>query len=144
RTFGGSRPRRPGVHEPARRVDRAWPSVRRDGRALRHDARQRDGAAVFRAWPGFCVCCWRSWCCCRARTGMTTVSFEPAGEDGIARIVIDRPDDRVNAINPQVVEDLAAAVRCARSVSPRGVILTSAKADQWIAGADLNMVTGAS
>jgi 3-hydroxyacyl-CoA dehydrogenase/enoyl-CoA hydratase/3-hydroxybutyryl-CoA epimerase len=71
------------------------------------------------------------------------VCFQPAGEDGIASIVIDREDDAVNAIDADVVESLAAAVRAARAAQPRGVIITSAKRGQWVAGADLKLVTQA-
>ncbi|HEX8969372.1 MAG TPA: hypothetical protein VF937_15925, partial [Chloroflexota bacterium] len=60
-------------------------------------------------------------------TGRPSVVFEPAGADGIARLVIDRPDDTVNAVNLQVVEDLAQAVRAARVATPRGLIVVSAK-----------------
>ena len=69
------------------------------------------------------------------------VRFEPPGADGVARIVIDRPDDSVNAVNPELVEDLAVAVRAARSEEGlRGLIVASGKASQFVAGADLKMV----
>ena len=70
------------------------------------------------------------------------VRFEAPGEDGIGRIVIDRPDDSVNAVNPLVVEELAEAVRAARSEENlRGLIVASGKASQFVAGADLKMVS---
>jgi len=69
------------------------------------------------------------------------VRFEAPAEDGIGRIVIDRPDDSVNAVNPELVEDLAVAVRAARSFEGlRGLIVASGKATQFVAGADLKMV----
>jgi 3-hydroxyacyl-CoA dehydrogenase / enoyl-CoA hydratase / 3-hydroxybutyryl-CoA epimerase len=71
----------------------------------------------------------------------TSITFEPAGDDGIARIVIDRPDDAVNAVNVRFVEDLTEAVHAVRAAAPRGVILVSGKRDQWVAGADLKMLT---
>src|SRR5579864_7429429 len=83
----------------------------------------------------------------RAGATVTTVAtaralrFAPAGDDGVAQIVIDRPDDAVNAVNPRFVEDLAEAIQQARAAAPRGLIITSAKKDQWIAGADLKLVT---
>jgi 3-hydroxyacyl-CoA dehydrogenase / enoyl-CoA hydratase / 3-hydroxybutyryl-CoA epimerase len=78
-----------------------------------------------------------------AGAARTSVAFEPADAEGIARIIMDRPDDAVNAVNVQVVEDLAEAVRAARAASPQGLILVSAKPDQWVAGADLKMLTQA-
>ena len=73
-----------------------------------------------------------------------TVRFEPPTADGVARMVIDRPDDAVNAVNLQVIEDLSRAVRAARQTAGvAGLIVTSAKKDQWVAGADLKLVTEA-
>jgi 3-hydroxyacyl-CoA dehydrogenase/enoyl-CoA hydratase/3-hydroxybutyryl-CoA epimerase len=70
------------------------------------------------------------------------VAFEAPGEDGIGKIVIDRPDDSVNAVNLELIEDLALAVRAARAAQGlKGLIVTSAKENQWVAGADLRMVT---
>jgi len=70
-----------------------------------------------------------------------TVRFEAPDEDGIGRIVIDRPDDSVNAINSELLEDLAAAVRTARSYEKlKGLVVASAKNGQFVAGADLKMV----
>jgi 3-hydroxyacyl-CoA dehydrogenase/enoyl-CoA hydratase/3-hydroxybutyryl-CoA epimerase len=70
-----------------------------------------------------------------------TVRFEAPDADGIGRIVIDRPDDSVNAVNPELLEDLAEAVRTARSAENlRGLIVASGKASQFVAGADLKMV----
>jgi len=67
--------------------------------------------------------------------------FEPAGADGIARIVLDRPDDEINALNPELIAALGAAVRDARAATDlRGLVVASAKADQFMAGADLKMV----
>jgi 3-hydroxyacyl-CoA dehydrogenase/enoyl-CoA hydratase/3-hydroxybutyryl-CoA epimerase len=64
--------------------------------------------------------------------------------DGVARIVIDRPDDPVNAIDPSLIEDLAVAIRAARRAPGiEALIVSSAKKDQWVAGADLNIVTEA-
>jgi 3-hydroxyacyl-CoA dehydrogenase/enoyl-CoA hydratase/3-hydroxybutyryl-CoA epimerase len=72
------------------------------------------------------------------------VGFEAPAEDGIGRIVIDRPDDSVNAINPDLIESLAEALRAARGCEAlRGLMLVSSKADQWVAGADLKLVTRA-
>ncbi|GAC1315164.1 MAG: fatty acid oxidation complex subunit alpha FadJ [Chloroflexota bacterium] len=66
----------------------------------------------------------------------------PAGSD-IGRIVIDRPDDVVNALNPALLDSLLEAVRAARAESGmRGLVVTSAKSGQWVAGADLKLVSG--
>ncbi len=74
------------------------------------------------------------------------VQFEaPVGQQGIGRIVIDRADDLVNAIDPRLVEDLVRAVRAARACSGlRGLIVASGKPAQFVAGADLKMITLAS
>ena len=74
---------------------------------------------------------------------MTAVWFRAAADDGIARIVLDRPDDSINAINLEFIEALADAVREARAAQPRGLIVVSAKTGQWVAGADLQLVTHA-
>jgi 3-hydroxyacyl-CoA dehydrogenase / enoyl-CoA hydratase / 3-hydroxybutyryl-CoA epimerase len=72
-------------------------------------------------------------------------TFEAPSADGIGRIVIDRPDDAVNALNPPLIEALAEAVRAARSHEGlKGLILVSGKPHQWIAGADLHLVATAS
>jgi 3-hydroxyacyl-CoA dehydrogenase/enoyl-CoA hydratase/3-hydroxybutyryl-CoA epimerase len=74
--------------------------------------------------------------------GTATVHFETPGPDGVGRIILDRSDDAVNAINPRVVADLRQALRAARATEGmRGLIVTSAKKGQWVAGADLKMVT---
>jgi 3-hydroxyacyl-CoA dehydrogenase/enoyl-CoA hydratase/3-hydroxybutyryl-CoA epimerase len=66
--------------------------------------------------------------------------FEP-GEDGIGRIVIDRPNDSANAIDPALLAALTEAVTAAREARPAGLILVSAKPGQFVAGADLAMLT---
>lgn len=74
---------------------------------------------------------------------MTAVRYEAIGE-GLARIVIDRPDDRVNALDPAVIEAFAAAVAHARAERPRGLVVASGKPDQFVSGADLKLVRQAS
>ncbi len=70
--------------------------------------------------------------------------FEAPGRDGIGRIVVDRPDDSVNSTNLELVEALGQSVRAARDYEGlRGLIVVSAKNNQWIAGADLNLVLSA-
>lgn len=72
-----------------------------------------------------------------------SVAFTGPDAEGIGRIVIDRADDRVNAIDVRMVSDLAAAVAQARAASPKAVVVTSAKPDQFVGGADLTMLRGA-
>jgi len=73
-----------------------------------------------------------------------SVRFEAPGDDGIGRIVIDRPDDAVNAVDARLVEDLALAIRAARAQAGlRGLVVASGKAQQFVAGADLKLVTAA-
>jgi 3-hydroxyacyl-CoA dehydrogenase / enoyl-CoA hydratase / 3-hydroxybutyryl-CoA epimerase len=81
---------------------------------------------------------------------MTTASaaagatFESPGHDGIGRIVLDRPDDELNALNLELVDALGDAVRAARAYADlRGLIVVSAKPGQFVAGADLNMLSQA-
>jgi 3-hydroxyacyl-CoA dehydrogenase/enoyl-CoA hydratase/3-hydroxybutyryl-CoA epimerase len=71
------------------------------------------------------------------------VRFEAADVDGVARIVIDRPDDAINAIDESVIEALTQVVRTARECAPKGLIIVSAKPGQWVAGADLKLITQA-
>src|SRR5207245_10694466 len=73
-----------------------------------------------------------------------SVTFIPADAAGVARIVIDRPDDRVNAIDLRLMEDLAAAIAASRDARPRGLVIASGKADQFVAGADLSLLRGTS
>jgi 3-hydroxyacyl-CoA dehydrogenase/enoyl-CoA hydratase/3-hydroxybutyryl-CoA epimerase len=67
-----------------------------------------------------------------------SVRFEE--QDGLGRIVIDRPDDRVNAIDLAMVNAFGEAVRAARESKVRGVVVASAKPDQFVGGADLEYV----
>jgi len=66
--------------------------------------------------------------------------FKP-GTDGIGRIVIDRPTDTVNAIDPPLIAALADAIAAARAARPRGLVIASAKPDQFVGGADLAMLS---
>jgi 3-hydroxyacyl-CoA dehydrogenase/enoyl-CoA hydratase/3-hydroxybutyryl-CoA epimerase len=66
--------------------------------------------------------------------------FEP-GADGIGRIVIDRPNDSANAMDPALLAALTEAVAAARDARPAGLIFVSAKSDQFVAGADLALLS---
>jgi 3-hydroxyacyl-CoA dehydrogenase/enoyl-CoA hydratase/3-hydroxybutyryl-CoA epimerase len=61
--------------------------------------------------------------------------------DGIGRIVIDRPTDSVNALDPALIAALIDAVSRAREDAPRGLVIASAKTDQFVSGADLSLLT---
>jgi len=81
-----------------------------------------------------------------AVTARPSVTFVPADASGVARIVIDRPDDAVNAIDPKLIEELGAAVARAREAGRagiKGLVVESAKPDQFVGGADLSLVTRA-
>ena len=73
-----------------------------------------------------------------------SVTFLPADGAGVARIVIDRPGDPVNAIDVRLMEDLSAAVAAARNARPRGLVISSGKDGQFVAGADLSLLRGTS
>ncbi|MDQ2914498.1 MAG: 3-hydroxyacyl-CoA dehydrogenase NAD-binding domain-containing protein [Chloroflexota bacterium] len=73
-----------------------------------------------------------------------SVTFVPADAAGVARIVIDRPGDPVNAIDVRLMEDLAAAIAAARAARPRGLVISSGKDGQFVAGADLSLLRGTS
>ncbi|MDR6861127.1 3-hydroxyacyl-CoA dehydrogenase NAD-binding domain-containing protein [Variovorax guangxiensis] len=63
--------------------------------------------------------------------------------DGIALIAIDLPDRSMNVITPGLTQELAAAVeRVAAEVGIRGAVLTSAKAEGFVAGADIGFMAG--
>jgi 3-hydroxyacyl-CoA dehydrogenase/enoyl-CoA hydratase/3-hydroxybutyryl-CoA epimerase len=73
-----------------------------------------------------------------------SVTYVPADESGVARIVMDRPDDPVNAIDVRFMEDLAGAIAAARNARPRGLVVASGKTSQFVAGADLSLLRGTS
>ena len=79
------------------------------------------------------------------RPAVDVASIAPAGarfENGeIARIVIDRPTDTVNAIDPPLIAALGRTIAEAREARPHGLIIVSAKPDQFVAGADLAMLS---
>jgi 3-hydroxyacyl-CoA dehydrogenase/enoyl-CoA hydratase/3-hydroxybutyryl-CoA epimerase len=73
-----------------------------------------------------------------------SVTFVSADASGVARIVIDRPGDPVNAIDVRLMEDLADAIAAARDARPRGLVISSGKDGQFVAGADLSLLRGTS
>ena len=107
---------RPESNQPQRRIDRARPSVRRHRRALRHHARQRDGAPVGAVRPGFGVRRRRR----RRgdRPGAALIALGAAFERTRTPTMASRrsssiaPDDAVNAINLET-DRRARARRCA-------------------------------
>jgi enoyl-CoA hydratase len=67
---------------------------------------------------------------------LTTVRYETDG-DGVALITIDQ-SDKLNALSTQVLSDLDAAFKQARSDSGvKGVVLTGAGEKSFVAGADI-------
>ncbi|HYY54161.1 MAG TPA: 3-hydroxyacyl-CoA dehydrogenase NAD-binding domain-containing protein, partial [Candidatus Dormibacteraeota bacterium] len=70
-----------------------------------------------------------------------TTRFEE--REGVGRIVIDRPDDRINALDPALVQSFGEAVRAARASGVKALVVTSAKQDNFVAGADLDFVRSA-
>lgn len=64
-------------------------------------------------------------------------------DDGVAVLTFDQPGSRANILSPAVWSDLASALAEAASLSPRGLILASAKPGIFIAGADLNVIRAA-
>ena len=71
-----------------------------------------------------------------------SVTFIPADATGVARIVIDRPGDPVNAIDVKLMEGLASAIAAARDARPHGLVISSGKDGQFVAGADLSLLRG--
>jgi 3-hydroxyacyl-CoA dehydrogenase/enoyl-CoA hydratase/3-hydroxybutyryl-CoA epimerase len=67
--------------------------------------------------------------------------FELPGEDGIARIVLDRANDAVNSIDAPLIAALLRSVAAARAARPRGLILASVKPGQFSGGADLKLLS---
>jgi len=61
------------------------------------------------------------------------------GADGVAVLLIDQPGQKVNVMHSVFIEELEHAMN---ELAPdlRGVILASAKADQFVAGADLEQL----
>ena len=71
-----------------------------------------------------------------------SVTYRSVDASGIAGIVIDRPDDPVNAIDIRLMEELGAAIAAARVAKPRGLVIESGKPGQFVAGADLTLLDG--
>ncbi len=59
------------------------------------------------------------------------------GEDGIAVLTIDR-QDKLNALNPRVTEEIGQALLEIESESPRAIIVTGAGERAFVAGADIS------
>lgn len=75
-----------------------------------------------------------------------SVSRAPAvtwqvGNDGIATILIDVPDTKVNTLSTQSMTELNDAIdKISATSSVKGLVIASGKADNWIAGADVHEV----
>lgn len=59
------------------------------------------------------------------------------GEDGVAILTIDR-QDKLNALNPQVTEEIGQALLEIESEGPRAIIVTGAGERAFVAGADIS------
>ncbi|CAN5617558.1 MAG: enoyl-CoA hydratase-related protein [Actinomycetota bacterium] len=59
------------------------------------------------------------------------------GENGVAVLTIDR-QDKLNALNPQVVEEIGQSLLELESEAPRAVIVTGAGERAFVAGADIS------
>jgi 3-hydroxyacyl-CoA dehydrogenase / enoyl-CoA hydratase / 3-hydroxybutyryl-CoA epimerase len=68
---------------------------------------------------------------------MNTLQIE-VGEDGVALLTIDVPGSQMNVLTPEFESDLSAAIEhiCGEAAI-KGAVITSGKADVFIAGADL-------
>jgi 3-hydroxyacyl-CoA dehydrogenase/enoyl-CoA hydratase/3-hydroxybutyryl-CoA epimerase len=58
----------------------------------------------------------------------------------VLAIVLDRPDSRVNLIDEAWLAAMTAAIAAAERDRPRGLVLLSAKAGNFIAGADVGLI----
>jgi len=68
---------------------------------------------------------------------MSTIRFE-LGNDGVAILHIDVADRPMNVLTPALEADLDAAIRrIAGEPAIKGAVITSAKGNGFIAGADL-------
>ena len=70
---------------------------------------------------------------------MDFVRFE-RGDDGVAVLTIDR-QDKLNALNPQVVEELAQALLELDADPPRAIIVTGVGSRDFIVGADIAVMS---
>ncbi len=61
------------------------------------------------------------------------------GDDGIAVLTIDR-QDKLNALSPQVTEEIGQALLEIESESPRAIIVTGAGDRAFVAGADISVM----
>lgn len=61
-------------------------------------------------------------------------------ESGVLAIVLDRPGERVNLIDEAWLAEMTHALDRVAQERPRGVVLLSAKAGQFIAGADVDLI----
>ncbi len=59
------------------------------------------------------------------------------GDDGVAVLIIDR-QDKLNALSPQVTEEIGQALLEIESESPRAIIVTGAGDRAFVAGADIS------
>ena len=58
--------------------------------------------------------------------------------DGIVWLTLDVPNSQTNTLTAAVIEELAAEVELLLAEVPKGLVLRSAKANGFLAGADIN------
>ena len=134
----------------ARRLDRAGPSLWRNRRTLRDDAGERDGAPVGRTRPGLRVRRGRRRRGDRAGALVTaatlTLSTRPASSrpDGIGHTGHRSARRRDQRAEPGADRGAGrGGPRRARTRRLKGLVVASGKPDQWVAGADLKIITQA-
>lgn len=62
------------------------------------------------------------------------------GEDGIAVLIIDR-QEKLNALDPQVTEEIGQALLEIEAEGPRAIIVTGAGEKSFVAGADISVMS---
>ncbi|HJR93488.1 MAG TPA: enoyl-CoA hydratase-related protein, partial [Acidimicrobiia bacterium] len=68
---------------------------------------------------------------------LTHFKLEP-DDDGVAIVTIDRADDKINTLDPALMEDFESILaRIEDDAQIRAVVLTSAKEDNFLAGANI-------
>lgn len=62
-------------------------------------------------------------------------------DNGVAVVTLDLPDSKVNLLGSQMMNELNAVIdQVAANSAVRGLVITSAKADNFVAGADINEI----
>ena len=79
----------------------------------------------------------------RAETSSPWRNFKLArGDDGIAWLILDKPDAGANTLSVDVLSELDSVLASLEQDPPKGVVLRSAKPAGFIAGADIGEFGG--